>query len=75
MSADLYNSQIDDDVYGAFSIEMYVTGSLRIIVYDPGTCDLVAAFNLPPNEEGFEEAIRIAKTLTGWVERCRELSK
>lgn len=41
MSADLYTSEIDDNVYGTLLVEMNVNGRLRIIAYDPKSRDLV----------------------------------
>lgn len=35
MSADLYTSEIDSDVYGDLFLEMKVGGNLRIITQDP----------------------------------------
>jgi len=73
MSADLYTSEIDDDVYGTLFLEMKVGGNLRIIAYNPGTRDIVACFTLPPNSEGWKEAENLIGALQEWVSHTKEL--
>lgn len=75
MSADLYISEIDDDVYGTLCLEMPVGGNLRIIAYDPGNRDLVGCVNLPPNPEGWNEAENLIVALQEWVNHTKELEE
>ena len=75
MSADLYTSEIDDDVYGTLCLEMPVHGNLRIIAYDPGNRDLVGCVNLPPNPEGWREAENLITALQEWVRKTKELEE
>jgi hypothetical protein len=72
MSADLYTSEIDDDVYGSLTLEMNVHGNLRIIAYDPGTRDLVGCCQFPPSHEGFNEAQRLINALQEWMRHVGE---
>lgn len=72
MSADLYNSEIDDEVYGTLSLEMNVHGNLRIIAYDPGSCDLVGCCQFPPTNDGVTEAHRLINALKEWIRHVSE---
>lgn len=72
MSADLYNSEIDDELYGTLSLEMNVRGWLRIIAYDPGNRDLVGCCQLPPTSDGVAEAQRLIHALKEWIRHVSE---
>ena len=72
MSADLYNSDIDEEKYGSMSIETNVHGTLYITNSENDKFatfdrDDVATFILPPNEEGFKEAKKIIAVLEEWM--------
>ena len=75
MSADLYTSEIDDNIYGTLHLEMPVYGNLRIIAYDPGNRDLVGCFNIPPIPEGWKEAENLIAALQEWVRHVKELEE
>lgn len=77
MSADLYTSEIDSDVYGDLFLEMKVGGNLRIITQDPKikkTEDCNSSyFTLPPTPEGWKEAENLIKALQEWVRHTQNL--
>jgi hypothetical protein len=72
MSADLYNSEIDDELFGTLSLEMNAGGWLRIIAYDPGSRDLVGCCQFPPTSDGIAEANRLINALNEWIRHTSE---
>ena len=72
MSADLYLSELSEEVYGSLSLYMPVHGHLRCVINSPEEVQESSCFTLPPNPDGWKEAEALISALQEWVRHTKE---